>query len=206
VNVVETAMELSQPCTRRNGDKCNVTCRVSGESKCCAYCDRFTGLCICEYLRKERHFKERDYFRRVERFLYDIAPTKVALEDLGMELREIVNTPKITGVTDGIRVSGGQQVSKQEKYAARVEFLKAEIFKRETKIKRFDMVMEQIGKAERGNELQNLVKWKYIDGHENQVVVRMLNVDRATFYRWRNQVIDIVFKCLPSQLLEQYSA
>lgn len=204
VSIQEAARDLCQQCSRREGENCNVACRVSGENKCCGYCDKLTGICYCEYLRQARHFKERDYFRRVERFLYDIAPTKVALEDLGMELREIINTPKIAGVTDGIRVSGGRSISKPEKYAVRVEYLKAEIYKREKKIKRFNMVMAQVGKSERGNELKNLVKWKYIDGYDNEAVWRMMNIERATFYRRRLELIDIVFKCLPTQFLEEY--
>jgi hypothetical protein len=203
VDIRAVARELCETCGRREEETCNVDCRISGENKCCAYCDRLTGICLCEYLRKQRHFKERDYFRRVERFLFSIAPTKVALEDLCLELKEVVNTFKITGQTDGVYVTGGVVSSKQEKYVARVEYLKAEILKRETLLKRFEMVMEQIGKENNGNGLRNLVKWKYLDGHENSVVWRMLNIERPTFYRWRNQVIDLVFKCLPSQFFEQ---
>lgn len=148
---------------------------------------------------------KRPYFPRVERFLYDVSFAQAALTDLLMEYDCKKDNQRITASYSGVVVTGGESSSKQERYTERMDFLEREIAKRQQIIKRYELALEQVKKVPRiGQRLVNLIKWKYFDGYDNETVWRMMSVDRSTYYRDRDVVVDTVYRTLPTQFLEQY--
>jgi hypothetical protein len=155
---------------------------------------------------------DKQQFRQVERWLYNIPYVEYALGNLRDALERLETRhasppswmPNLSLAPGG----GGEESSRQqrwvefeEEYPEKKRELQHQINEREAKIRGFYDVLDMLT-AEDGSYSQ-LIRAKYIRTvfPDSAIYGGILFVSRRTFYRMRSHVVRTYFNCLPAQFI-----
>lgn len=134
---------------------------------------------------------DKEYFRRVERWLYNIPRQSVRIQTLQLQIEDL---PKVTQQLQavpsfglGVSDSTGQAVERRMAAATELAQLQKNI-----------RLWETIQGALSPEEIE-FVKLKYFEKISNVGVSTMLNLSNAAFYRKRNEIVTSVYDLLGGQ-------
>ena len=151
-------------------------------------------------------------FRRVEVWLYDVRRLAPAIESLKL-IRQLgdqgaASPPTWVSDPDAIRVTGGKQDSRLEKWVEWLDGYESERWEildklktKENSLAGYEAVMKLLQSEQDGGQLCQLVRAKYINRvrPDSAIYEYILFVGKGLFYTLRRYVLYTFFDCLPGE-------